>query len=196
MSVSGPGQARCATVQYPWAGVSWVAPELPFCALQAVERGKRSVGAASGAGRKGQSGPRELRPRVAGADPVVIPAAALAGLRLGPGQRSPWREPPAPPGSGRPRVSRVLMGLSGTKRAGEPMGSLCRGRSVNTRVAMGPTSAGSSTGSVETGLLALPDEETEGGLLLYNQWLGNDRCRLGVPLVICSCVPDNRQNQD
>lgn len=104
------------------------------------------------------------------------------GLRTGPGlQRPPFGECPAPRGSrGRP----VLASGSGwgsreSGRAGEPAEPSRPSLPVETRLAMAPTGAGGSAGSVETGLLALSCEETEWGLLLYNWRFGRDQFLLG-----------------
>lgn len=47
---------------------------------------------------------------------------------------------------------------------------------------MEPNSAGGLAKGVETGLMALPGEEMEGRLLLYNRRLGSDQCRFGCLL--------------
>lgn len=64
-------------------------------------------------------------------------------------------------------------------RTGEPPGPSRLGKPVKTPVAMEPTCAGGLAGGVETGLLALPREEMEGRLLLYNRRLGSNQCLLG-----------------
>lgn len=64
-------------------------------------------------------------------------------------------------------------------KAGEPARPSRPGKPVKTSVAMEPNSAGGLAESVETGLMALPREEIEGRLLLYNRRLGSDQCLFG-----------------
>ena len=144
--------------------------------------GETGAGAGNEAGRKGQPGPGGLSPRLAAAGPALSSEAARGGLRSGPGRRRPpCGECPVPCGSGgRP----VLASGSGwgsreRRRAGEPAGPSRPGKPVETCVAMELTCAGGSAGGVETGLLALPCEEMEGGLFLYNRRVGSDQYLLG-----------------
>lgn len=65
-------------------------------------------------------------------------------------------------------------------RAREPARPSRPGKPVKTSVAMEPNSAGKGLAeSVETGPMALPREEIEGRLLLYNRRLGSYQCLFG-----------------
>lgn len=158
------------------------APELPFCALQVAERGKEKVPALpSGAGRKGQSSPGGPRPRVATAGTGFDPRGRPGGFcTRGPDTGGPCER------TRQCREASLDDGFPGSCW-GFPESRSAWDRTCES---ISPVPFGQSPGCDAADLCGRLSRDClnrtpgvaprrNGGVVLYNQWLGSDQCRLG-----------------